>query len=176
MYSEIEMIWGDKTSHVHFLNDEINIFPQWFIFLDERHHCLQYFTTIFIPRTWVHKVNLQTPSLHSWTALCSARYNVGGCSYNTVQGKSIQLSPNIPKWKQIAGFWIDPASNDTKSKASWTWDVDTNQIAALEKCIARGVNNIEFFSNSPMWWMLNNFNPSVQYWRTSFMKTERKKF
>ena len=89
-----------------------------------------------------------------------ARYNVGACSYNTApDGSEIQLSPNIPGWKQIEGYWLDWSSADPESN-SWVWNVDATQRTALNKAIERGANIIEFFSNSPMWWMLNNHNPS----------------
>jgi len=88
-----------------------------------------------------------------------ARYNAGGCSWNTYNGSTMQQSPNIPKFKQIEGFWLDWNSTDPSSN-SWNWSVDANQRAMMSKAKARGANYIELFSNSPMWWMLNNHNPS----------------
>lgn len=47
----------------------------------------------------------------------------------------------------------DPAS------ASWDWNADANQRAMLLKR-ERGADRFELFSNSPMWWMCANDNPS----------------
>lgn len=89
-----------------------------------------------------------------------ARYNIGACSFNEApDGSFIQLSPNIPDWKQIEGYWKDCLSTDPAS-SSWSWDVDRTQRTALTKAIDRGSNIVELFSNSPMWWMLSNHNPS----------------
>lgn len=88
-----------------------------------------------------------------------ARYNAGGSGWETYFGKSMAASPSIPHWKQIQGFWNDWGSDDPTS-ASYNWTVDTNQVAMLKKARDRGANHLELFSNSPMWWMLYNHNPS----------------
>jgi galactan endo-1,6-beta-galactosidase len=88
-----------------------------------------------------------------------ARFNVGGSSNATAGGDRMQLSPNIPWWKQAHGFQLDWTSNDVNS-SSWDFTTDTNQVAMMRAAKARGANHFEFFSNSPMWWMLNNHNPS----------------
>merc|ERR1712186_124620 len=62
-------------------------------------------------------------------------------------------------FKQIEGFWQDSESDDPSS-TSWDWSVDKNQVAMLEKAKERGANLLELFSNSPMWWMCKNHNPS----------------
>lgn len=87
------------------------------------------------------------------------RYNAGACSWNTVNGQSMVVSPNIKRSRQMEGFWLDPASTDPSS-SSWDWTVDANQRAMLAKANARGANVFELFSNSPMWWMCVNHNPS----------------
>jgi galactan endo-1,6-beta-galactosidase len=88
-----------------------------------------------------------------------ARYNAGACSWNSIGGTTMTLSPNIPAFKQMAGFWID-WNNPDPASASWSWSVDSFQRSALLKAKARGANLFELFSNSPMWWMLYNHNPS----------------
>lgn len=88
-----------------------------------------------------------------------ARYNVGACSWNAVDGESMVESDNIMASRQIEGYWVDWSSEDPES-TSWDWTVDANQRSALQKAIARGVTNTELFSNSPMWWMCKNHNPS----------------
>ena len=87
------------------------------------------------------------------------RYNAGACSTNEVNGQKIVLSPSIPIWKQIEGFWLDGKSEDPKSPG-WDWSVDARQRALMLKARDRGANRFELFSNSPMWWMCSNHNPS----------------
>ncbi|EUC34947.1 glycoside hydrolase family 30 protein [Bipolaris zeicola 26-R-13] len=88
-----------------------------------------------------------------------ARYNAGACSWNTVGTDKMVVSPNIKRSRQMEGFWLDWTSSDPNS-ASWNWNVDVNQRKALQKAIERGVEKTELFSNSPMWWMTRNHNPS----------------
>ncbi|KAF1833949.1 endo-beta-1,6-galactanase [Decorospora gaudefroyi] len=88
-----------------------------------------------------------------------ARYNAGACSWNSYKGERMVESPRIKRSRQVEGFWVDWASTDPMS-SSWDWSVDVNQRAALQKAIARGANKTELFSNSPMWWMTKNHNPS----------------
>ena len=88
-----------------------------------------------------------------------ARYNAGGCTDNEIEGRRMVVSPNIPAFKQIEGFWRDWYSTDPTS-ASWRWSADATQRAMLLKARDRGANLFELFSNSPLWWMCDNFNPS----------------
>jgi alpha-galactosidase len=88
-----------------------------------------------------------------------ARYNAGGCTDSEVEGRRMVASPNIPAFKQIEGFWRDWYSTDPTS-ASWRWSADATQRAMLLKARDRGANLFELFSNSPLWWMCDNFNPS----------------
>jgi hypothetical protein len=87
-----------------------------------------------------------------------ARYNLGACGFNAVQGQRMVASPNIPRFKQIEGFWQDWTNADPAS-AAWNWSVDAKQRAALTKATQRGAMS-ELFANSPMWWMCLNHNPS----------------
>ena len=88
-----------------------------------------------------------------------ARYNAGGCTDNEIEGRRMVASPNIPAFKQIEGYWRDWYSQDPTS-ASWRWSADATQRAMLLKARDRGANLFELFSNSPLWWMCNNYNPS----------------
>jgi galactan endo-1,6-beta-galactosidase len=88
-----------------------------------------------------------------------ARYNAGACSSNEVDGEKMRVSKIIMPYRQMQGFWLDGKSEDPKS-SSWDWSVDAKQRAALQKAKERGVNYFELFSNSPMWWMCKNKNPS----------------
>jgi hypothetical protein len=87
-----------------------------------------------------------------------ARYNLGACSWNSVDGTTMVASPNIPAFKQIEGFWQDWRNTDPTSSA-WNWNADSHQRAALVKATQRGAIS-ELFANSPMWWMCSNHNPS----------------
>lgn len=87
------------------------------------------------------------------------RYNAGACSSNEVDGQRIVLSRAIPRWKQIEGFWLDGKSEDPQSPG-WNWSVDAKQRALMLKARDRGADRFELFSNSPMWWMCANLNPS----------------
>ncbi|SPO00328.1 probable Endo-beta-1,6-galactanase [Cephalotrichum gorgonifer] len=89
-----------------------------------------------------------------------ARYNAGASSWNTVNGDTKMVeSSKIIRSRLVEGYWIDWASKDPSS-SSWDWTVDAKQRAMLTKAIARGVTHTELFSNSPMWWMCKNKNPS----------------
>ncbi|KAK2783116.1 hypothetical protein FQN52_000458 [Onygenales sp. PD_12] len=87
------------------------------------------------------------------------RYNVGACSWNSVEGQSMVVSSIILPFRQMEGYWIDSTSNDPTS-SSWDWSVDSNQRQLLRNAIDRGANRTELFSNAPMWWMCKNNNPS----------------
>jgi O-glycosyl hydrolase len=87
-----------------------------------------------------------------------ARYNLGGCSSNSVGGESMVASSNIPAFKQIEGYWQDWNNEDPTSSA-WKWTADATQRAMLTKAVARGATT-ELFANSPMWWMCLNHSPS----------------
>ena len=91
--------------------------------------------------------------------LTMARYNLGACTTNSINGDHIQLSANIPAHRQMPGYWLDWSSSDPAS-TSWNWTADANQLSMLQKAKARGVNLFELFSNSPLWWMCANHNPS----------------
>ena len=88
------------------------------------------------------------------------RYNAGACSWNTLaDGRKMVVSKIIKPYRQIEGFWLDPKSADPDSP-SWNWQADANQRAMLLKARDRGADRFELFSNSPMWWMCANDNPS----------------
>ena len=87
-----------------------------------------------------------------------ARYNLGACSWNAVGSERMVASPNIPRFKQIEGFWQDWGNEDPASSA-WNWNADAKQRAMLVKATQRGAIS-ELFANSPMWWMCSNHNPS----------------
>lgn len=87
------------------------------------------------------------------------RYNAGACSWNTYDNDTMVVSPDIIASRQMDGYWLNWASTDSSS-SSWSWDVDSNQVAMLQKAKDNGADIFELFSNSPMWWMCYNLNPS----------------
>mmetsp|Transcript_39268 Transcript_39268/g.76210 ORF Transcript_39268/g.76210 Transcript_39268/m.76210 type:complete len:618 (-) Transcript_39268:117-1970(-) len=87
------------------------------------------------------------------------RYNAGGSSKKRVGSKRMAESPRMPSWKQMEGYWLNWRDKDPNS-SSWDWDRDLNQRTMLIKAKMRGADVFELFSNSPMWWMLQNYNPS----------------
>ena len=88
-----------------------------------------------------------------------ARHNAGACSWNEIDGESMVVSPKMIPSRQIEGHWLDWESNDPAT-SSWDWSVDAKQRDMLTKVRDRGANRLELFSNSPMWWMCKNHNPS----------------
>ncbi|KAH7101232.1 endo-beta-1,6-galactanase [Auriculariales sp. MPI-PUGE-AT-0066] len=87
------------------------------------------------------------------------RYNAGACSWNTYNGTSMVASANIKSSRQMETYWINWASTDPTS-SSFSWSVDANQRAMLQKAKSRGANIAELFLNAPPWWMSANKNPS----------------
>jgi galactan endo-1,6-beta-galactosidase len=87
------------------------------------------------------------------------RYNAGASSWNTVNGRQMVVSSHILPFRQMEGYWLDPASDDPQS-TSWNWNVDANQRKMMQMACDRGATRFELFSNSPMWWMCANLNPS----------------
>ncbi len=87
------------------------------------------------------------------------RYNAGACSWNELDNRKMKVSKIIRKYRQMEGFWLDGKNPDPAS-SSWDWNVDAKQRAMLKKAKERGADRFELFSNSPMWWMCANDNPS----------------
>jgi galactan endo-1,6-beta-galactosidase len=87
------------------------------------------------------------------------RYNAGACSWNEIDGRKMVVSKTILPFRQMEGFWLDGRDPNPNS-SSWDWKVDANQRAMLLKARDRGADHFELFSNSPMWWMCANDNPS----------------
>jgi galactan endo-1,6-beta-galactosidase len=88
------------------------------------------------------------------------RYNAGACSKNTdPDGDHMVVSPDITASRQMDAFWLDWTST-VPTSSSWSWTVDANQRNMLALALNRGVTKVELFSNSPVWWMTYNLNPS----------------
>ncbi len=81
------------------------------------------------------------------------RYNIGGGGRGAVFDATAEnVAPKLPWFKNIDGYWIDSRDRAPASK-SWDWSRDANQRSVLQAACKRGVTWVEFFSNSPMWWM-----------------------
>jgi len=87
------------------------------------------------------------------------RYNAGACGWREAGGRSMEVSKIIHRYRQMEGFWLDDRSADPES-GSWDWSVDAKQRTMLGLARDRGATHFELFSNSPMWWMTRNGNPS----------------
>lgn len=87
------------------------------------------------------------------------RYNAGACSWNSIGGATMVQGKAVHATRQVEGYWLDWYSSDPAS-ASWNWYVDSPQRNMLWKARDRGANLFELFSDSPMWWMCYNHNPS----------------
>jgi galactan endo-1,6-beta-galactosidase len=98
-------------------------------------------------------------SQFSGLGLTVARYNLGAGTPNAIGDDQLVASPNIPASRQLDGYWLDWTDADPSS-ASWNWLADVNQRSMLVKARDRGATTFELFSNSPLWWMCNNHNPS----------------
>ena len=88
-----------------------------------------------------------------------ARYNAGACGWRKIGEREMKKSKIILRYRQMEGFWLDDRSSDPASD-SWDWSVDAKQRNMLKLAKERGVTHFELFSNSPMWWMTRNDNPS----------------
>ena len=102
------------------------------------------------------------------------RYNIGGGGQNDVIDTHHENIPaNFPWFKDINGFWINWFS-DAPNSSSYQWERDANQRQILALAQQRGVNTIEFFSNAPMWWMMDSKSSAggkLQSWnRRDFAK------
>ena len=113
------------------------------------------YADILFTREWPWFDGRQLPGL----GLNIVRYNAGACSWNSVDGATMQKSGAIPGSRQIEGYWTDWYSSDPAS-SSWNWWADGNQRNMMWCARDRGANRFELFSNSPMWWMCANHNPS----------------
>ncbi|GKT42944.1 endo-beta-1,6-galactanase [Colletotrichum spaethianum] len=125
---------------------------------------------IFFTTTTVNFSNVELPGL----GLNIVRHNAGASSTTPVGSDSMVVSPSIKPSRQVMGHWIDWNSADPTS-SSWNWDIDLKQRSMMQKAHARGADRFELFSNSPMWWMTSNHNPSgdakggenIQSWNTA---------
>jgi galactan endo-1,6-beta-galactosidase len=91
--------------------------------------------------------------------LTIARYNLGASTWQPADGHRMVASRNIPRFKQLEGYWLDSRSDDPDAP-SWNWSADPRQRAMLVKARDRGADRLELFANSPIWWMCRNHNPS----------------
>ncbi|MFE1384153.1 glycoside hydrolase [Streptomyces sp. NPDC058740] len=86
------------------------------------------------------------------------RYNVGGSSTHAIDGRAMRPEPSTAGYKALEGYQLDWFSSDPSS-SSWDWYADANQRDMMWLARDRGADTFEMFSNSPMWWMLENDDP-----------------
>ncbi|KAK2049070.1 endo-beta-1,6-galactanase [Colletotrichum somersetense] len=110
---------------------------------------------IFFTTNTVNFSGVNLPGL----GLNIVRHNAGGSSTTQVGSDGMVSSTNIKPSRQVTGYWVDWLNTDPAS-SSWNWNNDLKQRTMMEKARDRGANKFELFSNSPMWWMVNNSNPS----------------
>jgi galactan endo-1,6-beta-galactosidase len=89
--------------------------------------------------------------------LTIARYNAGASSNVSAGGASMQRSPNVSPTRLLDAFWL---TWEGGGLGRWDWSRDANQRAMLLKAKVRGAKRFQLFSNSPVWWMCTNHNPS----------------
>ncbi|EFA78395.1 secreted endo-beta-1,6-galactanase [Heterostelium album PN500] len=87
------------------------------------------------------------------------RYNAGASTWVESFGRKMVQSPEIKRSRQVEGYWLNWASEDPQSD-SWNWAADPLQRNMMAMARDRGVQYFELFSNSPIWWMTYNLNPS----------------
>lgn len=85
------------------------------------------------------------------------RYNIGG------GGPGNTLTPNTTKRTDMIGFWQKPWSSWDAN--SWQWQADAAQQNMLKLGLTRGVNTVQLFSDSPMWWMTKSKSTNGAYKR-----------
>ncbi|HLV81376.1 MAG TPA: glycoside hydrolase [Chthonomonadaceae bacterium] len=78
------------------------------------------------------------------------RYNVGG------GGPGNTLYNGTPWYKDIQGYWPGAWSSWDPTTSGWNWYADSAQRNMMWKARDRGANILQFFSDSPMWWMTNS--------------------
>jgi galactan endo-1,6-beta-galactosidase len=94
------------------------------------------------------------------------RYNIGGGGGGaTIDANTVErISPNnlIGGPHYIMGFWRKWGDGDSNvnDPEYWDWGADANQHAMLTMACERSANIVEFFSNSPPWWMCDNHSSS----------------
>ncbi|GAM24747.1 hypothetical protein SAMD00019534_079220 [Acytostelium subglobosum LB1] len=87
------------------------------------------------------------------------RYNAGASTWVEAFGHKMVVSPNIHRSRQVEGYWLNWNSSDPQSD-SWNWNADPLQRNMMAMARDRGAQYFELFSNSPIWWMTYNHNPS----------------
>ncbi len=88
----------------------------------------------------------------------AARYNVGGGGGGATIGSLYEnVSPKMIPATNIRGYWLT-GTNPNPNSSDWNWHRDKAQRHMLMLALKRSVNLVEFFSNSPPWWMNKNLS------------------
>jgi galactan endo-1,6-beta-galactosidase len=106
-----------------------------------------------LPSVSVNNNSFTVPGL----GLNIVRYNAGASSTFPAGGTAMVRSPNVKDSRLVDAFWLTWEGGES---SQWDWSRDANQRAALMKAVHRGADQVQLFSNSPVWWMCDNHNPS----------------
>ena len=110
------------------------------------------YADLFFSRKTVPYLDQQLPGL----GFNIVRYNIGGGGRGDKIGDLEEVvSPQLPWHRDIDGYWLNWNDKDPQAK-SWDWTRDAAQRSMLQATLKRGVNHVEMWSNSPMWWMMDS--------------------
>lgn len=101
---------------------------------------------VSLARLWPAWVGPYMPQTVPGLGINIARYNVGGTGRVEDQSGEARSSKSRGWHAEIEGFQPSPGSE-------FDWSRDEGQRRFLGLAVERGVDQVEFFSNAPMWWM-----------------------
>ena len=82
------------------------------------------------------------------------RYNIGASPGPESTGPERLAHLSILPHRRIPAFANAPTTSG--SAPAWNWIADASQRNMLQKAVSRGADTVEFFSDSPPWWMCTN--------------------
>ncbi|CAE7253667.1 BPM2 [Symbiodinium sp. CCMP2592] len=82
--------------------------------------------------------------------LSVARYNIGGC------GRPEEQAGHPYGGRKVRGWFAEIEGYQPLPGGEFDWTRDEAQRNFLHLAIERGVDQVELFSNAPMWWMSNS--------------------
>jgi len=106
------------------------------------------FTTgdIATGRLWPEFAGRYMPQVVPGLGLSIARYNVGGMGRVEDQAGEARSCKSRGWHAEIEGYQPTPGGE-------FDWGRDEGQRRFLQLAVERGVDQVEFFANAPMWWM-----------------------
>lgn len=109
------------------------------------------FSTEDVPLSslWPQWVGPYMPQAVPGLGLSIARYNIGGCGLDDEMTGEDRGNKARGWFAEIEGFQPEP-------NGDFDWSRDEAQRAFLHLAVERGVDQVELFANSPMWWMTSH--------------------